>query len=294
MKISAINRVIYRASFLWLLPASNCLYAGAQQASTPAVVHAGDEVVKPVESQQGKLIGSVTMTELAAPKGIEWDESVLPKLRNRFQLTGQTDAQPEGLWYRVPKWAAGTWIASQDNANKFSSKPVTKTIGSLQDANGDIWQYSGGFVTARPWDELKPGDCEVINLIGGDIPMEVTADSYEIWNRNISITQTLKDHRTVRALISRTSQKYVLQNDGTIKQICNMTHLINQNFEGVEPTTDWSVTFKRTGPFKENASPEMVAGFHEYLKAHGMAELIPQQPASRASNLPPVQYLFAK
>lgn len=128
--------------------------------------------------------------------------------------------------------------------------------------------------------------------MGGDIPMGFTETFFEVWKRNVAITHNLKDHRTIRALVSRTSEKYVLQSDGTLKQICNMTHLVNQNFEGVERGADWSMTFKRIAPFKDNAPPEMEVSLYRYLKAQGMDDRIPK--ADSSSNLPPVRCLFAK
>ncbi len=248
-----------------------------------------------VERSRGILKGSVTIQDIAAPTSGQWDTSVLPKLKLGTRLCGDLTSQPEGIWYRIPSWAAGTWRGDDKHrlsVQKTTNVDETTRIGSEIDRKGDIWAYSRGFVMTRPWDAVGEENSQVVNVMGGDIPLLPEPNSFQTIRRDSALTVNSKkqDTQIIRMLATLLKQKYVRLENGQLHQVCNMTHIVNEGFDGVHKSTDWSRTLTKIAPFKVDTTPELVASFRAYLRAHDMADLVPvegvEQDSLKSSALP--------
>jgi hypothetical protein len=244
---------------------------------TPSPAASEDNVAPSSENLKGSangttLQGRVSMTDLTAPTPQrQWEASVLPNLKIGARLLGDANVSPEGLWYKIPEWIAGTWDVTYDKPDTWH-KGSTEKMGRVRDRNGDIWSYSRGIITSRPWEEGADKDCTVINIMGGAVPQYSNRGAFDIRHRNIGITKR-KNNSIIRMLVSVELSKYVRLSSGQLHEERNMHHLINEGFDGVIPGDISFRTWTKTAPFKQDES--MVPDFYAYLRSHNMNDLIP-------------------
>lgn len=220
------------------------------------------------------LKGTISIDDLAAqiPEPA-WEAKVLPSLLVGAKLLGISEIAPDGLWYKIPDWLAGTWKADYDEANQYR-KSSSEKLGRVKDSKGEIWNYSRGFITTRPWKEEDDDSCTVINIVGGDVPLLNSDGSFTTIHRYIAVSHR-SDRSIIRALVTVQREKYVQLSDGKVRQECEMTHLLNQGFEGVEPKSKWTKTFAREAPFEQEDA--LLDEFGKFLKSHNMIDLIPSR-----------------
>lgn len=251
--------------------------SGAKKANDTERKTATEKGASTEKTRVSRLQGRVSIQELASPAG-DWDATVLPKLRTGTTLTGDLTTPPEGLWYRVPGWAAGTWDVSDREPGPFSTKHANVKIGALKDSKGDVWQFSKGFITGRPWDDgPAERNCQVINALGTTVPGASDRNSFAVTNRDISITHRKVNNSIIRMLVSESKEKYIrgASSDNEMVLVINTTHVINKGFEGVGGGFELVRNYRRIHQFQPDTSPEMLASFREYLVSHNMADLVP-------------------
>lgn len=224
--------------------------------------------------EPAKLRGGVSITDVASPLPLkQWDETVLPRLQVGCTLSGNPNVAPEGYWYKVPASLAGKWRLTTDGA--VGSSRSTITIGRKVDLQGEVWDFSRGFVTSRPWKEspAQP-NCEVLNVMGVTLLDALDSESFTTAHRDIAITYSLQDKRVIRALVSMLTESYQLES-GQLQKFTTMTHIINNGFTGVSPKSQDTATYTRMSKFSDDQSPEVTASFRNFLTSHGMADRVP-------------------
>lgn len=249
---------------------------GARKANDTERETSTEKAAATERNSVSRLQGSVSIQELASPAG-DWDATVLPKLRTGSRLAGDLTTPPEGLWYRVPGWAAGTWDVSDREPGPFSTKHANVKIGALKDSRGEVWQFSKGFITGRPWDDAPAErNCQVINVLGTTVPGVIDRNTFAVTNRDIAITHRKVNNSIIRMLVSERKEKYTRGADSDeMVLVINTTHVLNKGFEGVGGGFELVRNYRRIRQFQPDTSPEMLASFREYLVSHNMADLVP-------------------
>jgi len=203
--------------------------------------------------------------------------------------------QEPSKWQKIPDWQAGNWACEQAvntraikylNGAAVETQPlgVHKSMGSftkglLKDKNGGVWNWlqSDYWIATDHGQQIQQSYVIYTSAGGGDYP-DFYAESLD-FNVDKNANQILTSRR------AKVWTRYTKLAPGMLKEETLRT---NYDFQGHPTVTAFNTAlYKRTETFESYypgfaSKKAIVDNFHNYLRAHGFANLIPATTAVKS------------